>query len=155
MANGEGLGLYFYSPLAIRHSLSRQFLLSKELPQLTISFLWRFLGEIMSARQRLGAADVAGVALPDLARARSGVAADAAGRAPQQQHRAGDLAPGFEVFGVHVEIDAGAGAIILAHGMHRRRIAEIALVLGECRRIEEAQALFGLRQLLLDEEIRI
>jgi hypothetical protein len=61
----------------------------------------------MSAGQRLGAADVGGVALPDFSRTRFRIAADAAGRAPQQQHRAGDLAPGFEILGVHVEIDAG------------------------------------------------
>src|SRR6516165_5418592 len=108
----------------------------------------------MSARQRLGAADVAGIALPDLAGARPGVAADAAGRAPQQEHRAVDLAPGLEVLAVHVEVDAGAGAIVLAHGVHRRRIAEVALVLGDRRRVEETQSLLRLRQFLLDEEIR-
>src|SRR6202034_1801047 len=81
---------------------------AEKLPQLIICLLRRFLRQIMPARQRLGAADVAGVARPDFARARPGVAADAAGRSPQQQQRATDLAAGFEVLGVHVEVDAGA-----------------------------------------------
>src|SRR5260221_3837926 len=47
------------------------------------------------------------------------------------------------------------GAIVLAHGVNGRGIAEIALVLGDCRRIEEAQALLGLGELLLDEIVGI
>jgi hypothetical protein len=39
--------------------------------------------------------------------------------------------------------------------VHGRRVAHIALVFGERRRIEEAQALLGLGELLLDEEVRI
>src|SRR5499427_8457009 len=123
----------------------------EERAQLVRGLLRRLLREIVPAWQRLAGSYVGGVARPDL----HGfvIAADAAGRAPQQQHRAGYLAPGGEVRGIHVEIDAMGGAIVLAHGVDGGRIAEIALVLGERRRIEEAQPLLGLRQLPLDEII--
>ena len=39
--------------------------------------------------------------------------------------------------------------------MDGRRIAEVALVFGERRWIEEAQALLGLGELLLDEIVRV
>ena len=68
----------------------------------------------------------------------------AAGGAPQQQQRASDLAAGGEILLVHREIDAVGRAIVLAHGVDGRRIAEAALVFGERLLAEEAQSLLGL-----------
>src|SRR3954468_5270969 len=76
----------------------------KEVAKLAVSFFRRLFGKIMPARQRLGAADVGGVVLPDLGRLV--VAADRAGRAPQDQRRACDLPAGCEIDLVHVEVDA-------------------------------------------------
>ena len=109
----------------------------------------------MPARQRLGAADVGRVLLPDLARGRLAVAADAAGRAPQNERRARDLLARLEVLGVHLEIDPGAGAVILADGADGFRIAEAALVFLQRLLAEEPQALLGLGELVLDEPVRI
>src|SRR5262245_62249117 len=111
----------------------------KEIAQLAKSLLRRLVGEIVPTRQRFGAADVGGIARPD----RLGVvmAADAPRRAPQQQHRAGDFSSGLEVLRVHLEVDTEGRAIILAHGVHGRRILEAADVFGERRLVEEAQAL--------------
>src|SRR5215813_4539275 len=120
----------------------------KEIAQLAKSLVRRLVGEVMAAGQRLGAADVGGVARPD--RLRVMMAADAAGRAPQDQHRTGDFSASVEVLRVHLEVDTEGRAIILAHGVHGRRILEAADVFGERRLVEEAQALLGLRQLLAD-----
>jgi hypothetical protein len=81
----------------------------------------------MSARQRLAAPYVGGIARPNLHR--FVVAADAAGRAPKQQQRTGDLAAGGEILGIHREVDAVGGTVVLAHGVNGRGIAEAALVL--------------------------
>src|SRR5262249_52003999 len=121
----------------------------KELAQLAISFFRRFVRKIVPARKRLAGANVGCIARPNLHRLV--VAADAAGRAPQQQHRTGNLASGGEILAVHGEVDAVGGAVVLAHGVDGRGIAEVALVFGERRRVEEAQALLGLGELLLDE----
>src|SRR5215212_1071209 len=102
----------------------------------------------MPTGQRLGAADVAGIPLPDFARAWLMIAADAAGRAPQQQQRRADLAAGGKILGVHLQIDAEGRAIVLADGVERFRIAEAAHVFGERLLAEELQALRGLGELL-------
>ena len=47
------------------------------------------------------------------------------------------------------------GAIIFAHGVDGRGIAEVTLVFGERARIEEAQALRSLGEFLLDKIIRV
>jgi len=47
------------------------------------------------------------------------------------------------------------GAVIFAHGVDSRAVAEIALVFSERGGIEEAQALLGLGELLLDEIVGI
>src|SRR5215468_3552086 len=114
----------------------------KELAQLAIGFFRRFVRKIVPARKRLAGANVGCIARPNLHRLV--VAADAAGRAPQQQHRTGTLASGGEILAVHGEVDAVGGAVVLAHGVDGRGIAEVALVFGERRRVEEAQALLGL-----------
>ncbi len=62
---------------------------------------------------------------------------------------------GFEVLGIHLEIDAKRGAIVLADGVNGFRIAEAAFVFGKRRRIEEAQPLLGFRKLLLDEPVGV
>ena len=49
----------------------------------------------------------------------------------------------------------GAGAVVLADRVDRLRIAEAAHEVRERRRIEEAQALLGLGELLLDEPVGI
>src|SRR4051812_11313924 len=95
-----------------RRGYSRLSLRQKELPELLVRFLRRLFGEIVSARHRSRATNIGRVCLPDVGRLV--IAADAAGRAPQQQQRRGDLAPGVEVLGVHGEIDAEGGAVILA-----------------------------------------
>src|SRR4051812_37372027 len=102
-------------PDAVQHKpATRQALVPEERAKLLVGFLGSLLRQIMSARQRLGAADVGGVSLPNLASARLVVAADAAGRAPQDQRRAAYLLAGIEILGVHVEIDTEARTIILA-----------------------------------------
>src|SRR3954469_750820 len=102
----------------------------------------------MPARQCLGAADVGGISIPDLAGARLMVAADAAGGPPQDENRTGDLAPGREVLGVHLEIDAEGGAIVLTDRVDRLRVAEAAHILGQRLLAEELEPLRGLGELL-------
>src|SRR5665213_2970749 len=110
------------------HSRTRKLSGDEKLAQRRRRLRRCLFGQIMSARHRFGAHYVGRITLPDLTRRRLAVATDAAGCAPQQQHRALDLAAGLEILGVHVEIDAEAGAIILADGVDGFRIAEAALV---------------------------
>src|SRR5215831_14938613 len=81
-------------------------LAAEEITQFLIGFLRRLLREVMSARQRFGATDIGGVAFPDFRRAGLVIAANAAGRAPQNQRRAVDPLAGVKVLGIRVEIDA-------------------------------------------------
>src|SRR5205085_7102173 len=110
-------------------------------------------GEVVPAWQRLGATNIGGIARPD--RPRVVVAADAAGRAPEQQHRAGDLAAGLEISLVHGKVDAHRRPVILADGVDGRGVTEAAHVFGERLLAEEAQALLGLPKLLTDEPVGI
>ena len=109
----------------------------------------------MSRWDRLGADDIRSVVAPDFGGPRFAVAAYATGRTPQQKHRAFDSAACGKILGVHLQIDTGCCAIILANGMDGRRVSEATFVFGKGALIEEAQALFGFRQLLFDKPIGI
>lgn len=85
----------------------------------------------MPARHRLGGDDIGGIALPDFAGRWLGVAPDAAGCAPQDQRRAINFAAGVEILVVMDEVDAGAGAVVLADGVDGLGVSEAALVFGE------------------------
>src|SRR6185312_11894063 len=86
----------------------------KKFAKLPIGFFRRLFREIVPARQRLGAADIGGVPVPHLLRLV--VPSNAAGGAPQQQHWNSNLPAGVEVLGVHLEVDAEGGAVVLADG---------------------------------------
>src|SRR6185437_9136470 len=94
--------------------------------------LGRFLGQKMPARQRR-ALDVARLFPPD--RQRLIEPADHAFLAPQDEEWAGDFAIG--VGGIVLEVDRGAGAVILARRVDGRGVAKAAAVLGDRFRRED------------------
>src|SRR5258708_7544581 len=93
----------------------------KERAQRAQGLVGCFLGQEMAARQRM-AAHIDRLFAPD--RERVIEPADDAIPAPQHEQRALDFLAG--VGRVMLEIDRGAGAIILAGGVDGRRIAEAA-----------------------------
>src|SRR5215510_3694721 len=74
----------------------------------------RLIGQVVSRRDRLCANNIGCVSPPDLRRAGLAVAADAAVRAPQEEHGTFDLAPGFKIPGIHFKIDPCCCTIVLA-----------------------------------------
>ena len=115
----------------------------------------RLIGQVVSRRDRLCANNIGCVSPPDLGRAGLAVAADAAVRAPQEEHGTFDLAPGFKIPGIHFKIDPCCCTIVLADRVNGRRITEAPLVFCQGFRIEKAQTLFGFCELLFDEPVGI
>src|SRR5262245_4460558 len=109
----------------------------------------------MAARDGFRIDDARAVGLRYLGWPGPAVSADAAGRAPQQKNGTRDLPPRFEVFGIHLEIDTGRSAIVLADGVDGRGIAEASFVFRQCFGIEKAQALFGFCKFLFDEPVGV
>ena len=66
------------------------------------------------------------------------VTADAPGRTPEQQHRAGNLVTSLEILLVQIEVDTKGRAVILADGMNGFGIAEAAHVFAQRLLVEEA-----------------
>src|SRR5262249_55398021 len=115
----------------------------------------RLIGQVVSRRDRLCANNIGCVSPPDLGRAGLAAAADAAVRAPQEEHGTFDLAPGFKIPGIHFKIDPCCCTIVLADRVNGRRITEAPLVFCQGFRIEKAQTLFGFCELLFDEPVGI
>src|SRR5665213_1266824 len=107
----------------------------------------------MAARQRRTPPDIGAVVGPDFHRLV--VAPDTALGAPQQQHRAFDLAAGGDIGGIHREVDAEGGAVVLAHAVPGRRILEAADVFRERLGREEFEAVRPLAELFADVEFGI
>ena len=127
---------------------------AEKLPQHLRRHIRIFLRQKMPAIDRR-AAHIGRPVLPGIERRRRG--AGDAGVAPQRQHRDRDLLARVAIGLVDLEIGIGAGAIILAHRMQPRGIAERREIMLQRARIDGVEIFrLGLaRHLLLEEEIRI
>src|SRR5215470_19400882 len=88
---------------------------AEKLAELGVRFIRSLLGRVVAARERHAADQVLDVARPALL-----VAVELRGMAltaDDHEHRARDLVPCFEVLLVHLEVDRGRRAIILAHAV--------------------------------------
>src|SRR4029077_12815724 len=113
---------------------------SEKLVQRGRGFRRRLVGKIVAGLDGLRIPDVRRISLPYFGGPRFAVATNAAGRAPQQKHWGFDFAPGREIPGVHLQIDAGFRAIIFADSVDRLRISEAAFEFGKGVLVEEAQS---------------
>src|SRR5215217_3220771 len=121
-----------------------------EMPHQIVEGLVRgLLGDVVAGIYRAAPGIGRVPALPN----RQHVAVDALGvapRAPDHQQRHRDLASGFEIGGVHLEVAGRAGAVIGARALDRLPV-EAADIFLERKGIEKAEADPRLRQLLFHE----
>src|SRR3954469_14560976 len=101
----------------------------EEAPQFPVGLFRTFFLQVMSRRHSGGTFDPRSVMRPHLGRIV--VAPDPALLAPQDHGRAVDLLADLEIGGVHVEVDAEGGAIVLAHAVDGLRVLDAADVFGE------------------------
>src|SRR5205085_1183280 len=96
-------------------------LLKEEGAQLGVDLVWRLLGQEVAAVDR-PPADVVSPAPPDVEDVEP--AAELVAPGPEREHRAGDPPAGAAVLLVELEVDRRPGAVVLAHGVDRRRVAD-------------------------------